>query len=46
MYISHMENNANVVVELLRKQEINDYIVMIVGNKMTWKDIKNIIKSV
>ena len=37
---------VNDVVELLKKQEINDYTAMIVENKMTWKDIKNIIKSV
>ena len=37
---------VNDVVELLKKQETNDYTAMIVENKMTWKDIKNIIKSV
>lgn len=37
---------ANDVVELLKKQETNDYTAIIVENKMTWKDIKNIIKSV
>lgn len=37
---------VNVVVELLKKQETNDYTAMIVEDKMTWRDIKNIIKSV